>query len=141
MSAETQIVYSSSGDFYAVIGVRECGIWLSIAKHPLPVPPEWHRPGVAMACLIRGRDYYRVCTVTPQNGTQPKFISADDELVKDYREAAWWTPSLEEAWTEIQGLNEALCEATKLRVDAFHTPRSGPAAPQNAPQKGASTRG
>jgi hypothetical protein len=102
--AELQIMYSAGGQFYAIADVaRECGLWLSVAKHPLPVPAEWRRPGLTFAAVMRGRDYYRIGAYAPQNVNRSAPISSDDECVRDYRDAAWWTPGLEEAWVELQG--------------------------------------
>ena len=100
-TGELALVLSSGGQFYAVLGThRECGIWLSLQKHPLPVPSEWHRPGDTFAAVMRGRDYYRIGASAPQHSNSTKSITADDELVKDYFDAAWWTPGLQEAWAE-----------------------------------------
>ena len=99
---------------YAVTGAgRERGLWLGIDKHPLPVPLEWHRPALVCACVMRGRSYYRIAAFGPQHSGGSKTVSIDDEPVKDYRDAAWWTPGLEEAWVELQGLREAFNAATK----------------------------
>ena len=106
---ELAIVLSSGGQFYAVLGAhRECGIWLSLAKHPLPVPSEWHRPGDTFAAVMRGRDYYRIGASAPQHSNGTKAIAPDDELVTDYLDASWWTPGLEEAWEEISTLSLTL---------------------------------
>jgi hypothetical protein len=111
------VVFSAGRHFYAVPDVkRECGLWLSVEKHELPIPPEWHRPGSVCACVMRGRCYYRIGIFGPQHADGSKAISIEDELVKDYRDAAWWTPSLEEAWLEILGMREAFSEGTKLHV-------------------------
>ena len=114
---EVQIVLSAGGQFYAVLDIpRTCGLWLSIATHPLPVPSEWHRPGLTFAAIMRGRDYYRVGAYSPQHQDGSRSVPIDDELVKDWCDAAWWTPGLEEAWVEIQGMKEAFAEATRLHV-------------------------
>jgi hypothetical protein len=115
-SNDITIIFSADGHYYAIPSVRECGLWLSMAKHPLPVPPEWHYPASLCACVMRGRDYYRIGVYGPQRDGGSKPIRAEHELVKDYRDAAWWTPGLEEAWVEAQGLGEALAQATKLHV-------------------------
>lgn len=110
--AEVEVILSAGGQFYAVTGAgRERGLWLGVDRHPLPVPLEWHRPGLVCACVMRGRSYYRIAAFGSQHSGGSKSVSIDDELVKDYRDAAWWTPGLEEAWVELQGLREAF-EAT-----------------------------
>ena len=114
---QIEILLSAGGQFYAIPDIRrECGLWLSVATHPLPVPPEWHRPGLTFAAIMRGRSYYRIGAHTPQRSGPIKGVSIDDELVRDYRDACWWTPRLEEAWIELQGMREAFAEATKLHV-------------------------
>jgi hypothetical protein len=114
-----RIVISASGTHYAIAPVgegssplREVGIWLSLKKYPLPVPPEWRKPLFNFAAVIRGRDYYRLATVIPQRSYQNEIIAADDERANDYRDAAWWTPGLEEAWAECEGLKLAVEHAT-----------------------------
>jgi len=117
MSNEVEIIFTVGRQFYAVLRgpagpagaapLRECGLWLSIEKKPLPVPSDWRRPDMVCACVMRGRDYYRVGIRGPQHSGGSQAISLDDELVKDYRDAAWWTPGLEEAWVELQGMKEA----------------------------------
>lgn len=111
---EVQLVFSAGGLFYAVLDIpRTCGLWLSIEKHPLPVPNEWHRPGLTFAAIMRGRDYFRIGAYSPQHTDGSKSLPLDDELVRDWCDASWWTPGLEEAWGEIQGMREALCQAEK----------------------------
>ena len=52
--AEVEVILSAGGQFYAVTGAgRERGLWLGVDKHPLPVPLEWHRPG--LVCLRDAR--------------------------------------------------------------------------------------
>jgi len=118
--AQVEIIFSAGGQFYAVTGAGcERHLWLGVDKHPLPVPLEWHRPGLVCACVMRGRSYYRIAAFGPQHSGGSKSVSIDDELVKDYRDAAWWTPGLEEAWVELQGLREAfntLGEAERSRA-------------------------
>jgi hypothetical protein len=124
MNDEVQIMFSAGRQFYAVPEVRrECGIWLSMEKHPLPVPVEWRRPHSVAAAVMRGRDYYRIAIFAPQHTDGSRAFGADDELVRDYRDAAWWTPGLEEAWRELENAQAALdkaeqqhTEATRLRV-------------------------
>jgi hypothetical protein len=129
-NSELAIVLSSGGQFYAVLGVhRECGIWLSLEKKPLPVPSEWHRPGDTFAAVMRGRDYWRVGASAPQHSNSTKSIAPDDELVKDYLDAAWWTPGLQEAWTAADGLTAAMDEARNQidelsRMHVCETPSS-----------------
>ncbi len=117
VTREMQIIFSAGGQFYAVPEVRrECGIWLAMEKRPLPVPLEWRRPGSVCAAVMRGRDYYRVAIFGPQHSDGSKAIAADNELVVDYRDAAWWTPGLEEAWAEADGFKLALNEAGRQPV-------------------------
>lgn len=105
---EVQLILSAGGQFYAIPEVRrECGLWLSIAKHPLPVPTEWHRPGLSFAAVIRGRGYWRIGHHAPLHTDGSKAVSIDDELVRDYRDASWWTPGLEDAWAEATRRSEA----------------------------------
>jgi hypothetical protein len=109
-----QIIFSAGRLFYAVPDVRrECGLWLSVAKHPLPVPPEWRRPGATCVVVMPGRDYYRIGVFGPQHADGSTAGSVEGELVQDYRDAAWWTPGLEEAWVELEGMKEALERATQ----------------------------
>jgi hypothetical protein len=112
-----QIIFSAGRQLYAVPDVRrECGLWMSVAKHPLPVPPEWRRPGSTCVVVMPGRDYYRVGIFGPQHTDGSISVALDDELVQDYRDAAWWTPGLQEAWVELKGLKEAFEHATRLHV-------------------------
>ena len=94
---EVQIIYSANCEYYAIPGSREAGIWLSLRKYELPVRQTWRAPGLAGAAVMRGRDYYRFFSVAPMNQGRSGTIAADDELVRDYADAAWWTPGLEEA--------------------------------------------
>lgn len=111
-----ELIYSASRQFYLIPMVRrECMIWLSVEKYPLPVPPEWHRPGTAtnwtIACVLRGRDYYRIGCLGLQHQGPIEAVEPDNQLALDYRDAAWWTPGLEEAWLEcarLAGENAAL---------------------------------
>ena len=102
--SQVQISYSLDGKLYALEGIRECALWMSVEKHPLPVPDGWHRPGIVMAAVMRGRDYYRICQFAPASLGQRVTIDDDNELVTDYRDAAWWTLGLEQAWAEIDKL-------------------------------------
>jgi hypothetical protein len=116
-SKEVQIILSAGGQFYAIPEVkRECGLWLSIAKHPTPVPTEWHRPVLSFAAVMRGRDYWRIGHHAPLHTAGSKAVSIDDELMRDYRDASWWSPGLEEAWAESQGLKLALEESQRLAL-------------------------
>ena len=122
MSTEVQIIFSAGGQFYAIPDVkRECGLWLSLAKHPLPVPNEWHRPGLSFAAVMRGRGYWRIGHHAPMHTDGSKAVSIDDELVRDYRGASWWTPGLEEAWAESTRRSEA--EPSKGVCDVRTTER------------------
>jgi hypothetical protein len=117
MSTKVQIIFSAGRQFYAVPDIkRECGLWLSVETRPLPVPSEYHRPHSVCACVIPGRDYFRIGVFAPQHPDGSKALPIDDALITDYRDAAWWTPGLEEAWVELQRLREALAEATRLHV-------------------------
>jgi hypothetical protein len=114
---EVQIIFSAGRRFYAVPELRrECGLWLSVEKHPLPVPSEWRRPEAICACIMRGRDYYRVGMFRPVHTDGSETAGIDDERVRDYRDVAWWTPGLEEAWVELQGMKDAFAEAIRLHV-------------------------
>jgi hypothetical protein len=114
MSSEVQIIFSAGGQFYAIPDVkRECGLWLSLAKHALPVPNEWHRPGLSFAAVMRGRDYWRIGHNAPMHTDGSKAVSIDDELVTDYRDASWWTPGLQESWVEAEGFKLAAQEAAR----------------------------
>jgi hypothetical protein len=117
MSSEVQIIFSAGRQFYAVPEIhRECGLWLSVQKHPLPLGIEWHRPGLTFAAVMRGRDYYRIGACAPQHTDGSKAVAVDDELVSDYRDAAWWTPGLEEAWVEIRGLEDAFAQVRQVHL-------------------------
>src|SRR5579875_752655 len=103
---EVQIVFSAGGQFYAIPDIRrEGGIWLSLARHPLP--------GLSFAVVMRGRDYWRVGLHAPTRPDGSRAVSIDDELVRDYRDACWWTPGLEEAWAEAEGLRLAMEEMAR----------------------------
>jgi hypothetical protein len=115
---EVEVVqFSSDGAYYLVprIGMEKFPadgmIWLETTTHPLPVGQEWHTPNLFGAAIMRGRDYWRRFTRGRLLLGAQKSIAASDVLLRDYIDAAWWTPGLEEAWVEIQGLKEALAEA------------------------------
>jgi hypothetical protein len=104
MSTELQIMYSAKGQFYAITDVaRECGLWLSVAKHPLPVPRRKAPAGTDLRRCHAGPRLFRIGAYAPQNVSRSARISSDDECVKDYRDAAWSTPGLEESRVELQG--------------------------------------
>jgi len=109
MSNEVEIIFTVGRQFYAV---------LRGPAGPAGAAPlrDWRRPDMVCACVMRGRDYYRVGIRGPQHSGGSQAISLDDELVKDYRDAAWWTPGLEEAWVELQGMKEAMERATKADI-------------------------
>jgi hypothetical protein len=115
---EMQVLFSPDRQYYSVAGVEVPVdlLWLSVTTYPLPVPSYFQHPTPFCACLNRGRNYYRVGTAAPQRVWQIENKDSDDPLVSDFRDASWWTPGLEEAWVEIQGLQEALSEATRLHV-------------------------
>src|SRR5260370_6140169 len=113
-NAEREVVqFSSDGAYYLVprIGVEKFPqggmIWLETATHPLPVGPEWHTPNLFGAAVMRGRDYWRRFTRGRLLLGAQKLIATGDVLIRDYIDAAWWTPGLEEAWAETEGLHEA----------------------------------
>lgn len=107
-----QMFYSWGEQYYAISGTqRECGLWLSVKRYPLPVPLEWRRPGVSFAAVMPGRDYYRIGTVMPQREIIAYDIS--EELIADFRDAAWWTPGLEEAWEAAAQAMKQLDELTR----------------------------
>ena len=123
ITREVQIIFSAGGQYYAVLDIlRTCGAWLSIDKRPLPVPGEWHRPGTTFAAVMRGRDYYRIGVYGLQRQDGSKSVPLDDELVKDWCDASWWTPGLEEAWAEADGMAAAMCEAQRQikELSAMH---------------------
>lgn len=106
---KVQILYGAARQFYAVLEApRICGIWLSVEKLPLPVATLWHAPGPSFAAMMRGRDYYRIGSILLQHPGPIESIASDDELIRDYIDAVWWTPGLEEAWAEAQGFKEAV---------------------------------
>lgn len=110
--SQVLIIYSAGGRFYAIPSSgREVGIWLSVEREPLPVSALWHAPGIAFAAVMRGRDYYRVGTIVPQHEGPTELIECDSQLARDYADAAWWTPGLEEAWAEADGMREAMDSA------------------------------
>jgi hypothetical protein len=118
MSDTLQVIFSASGGFYAIPDVkRECGLWLSVEKKPLPVPAEWRRPGLAFACVMRGRDYWRIGHYAPHHTNGSKEVEPQDELVRDYSDASWWTPGLEEAWAEADGMHAAMETARTQIID------------------------
>lgn len=122
---QVEIAYNHAGDYYAIAGIRECAIWLSVEKYPLPVPHDMHRPGTVVACIMRGRDYYRIGQFGP--ASQGPVIAATEnqaELIDDYRDAVWWTPGLEEAWAELDGMHIAMCEAQGQIHKLTHAPQS-----------------
>lgn len=111
---EVQIIYSVGRQFYAIPEIwRSGGIWLSVVRHALPIGAEWRGPGLVFAAIMRGRDYYRIGTAYPQKAGPAEPIESDSEMVRDYADAAWWTPGLQEAWVEAQGLSEAMCQANR----------------------------
>src|SRR5581483_8445914 len=108
MTKTTDVQFSSGGDYYCVPGIaREGAIWLSVTKLPLPIGPEWKAPHTFGMAVMRGRTYARQFTRAPLIPGQLKAIDETDEMVVDWRDAAWWTPGLEEAWVECQALREA----------------------------------
>jgi hypothetical protein len=115
---QVEIVFSADGGWYACPAVeRECGVWLSLAKHELPVTPQWRRPGFGFAAVMRGRDYYRYGQYAALRSGERRLADRSDELVRDWQDACWWTPGLQEAWAEADGLALALDEALKARTN------------------------
>jgi hypothetical protein len=114
------VQFSGDGAYYLVprIGAEKFPqggmIWLETATHPLPVGQEWHTPNLFGAALMRGREYWRRFTRARLLLGAQKTIAASDVLLRDYIDAAWWTPGLEEAWAEAEGLHEAVEELRRL---------------------------
>lgn len=128
MSEQILAMFSADGSFYAVPDKREASlVWLSVVKRVLPVPIEWRRPDSLCAFVMRGRDYYRLGVFGPLHTGASQMLDPGHELVKDYRDAAWWTPGLEEAWVELEGLHEALERATTLHVCTIKPESAGQA--------------
>ena len=130
-NAEREVVqFSSDGAYYLVprIGVEKFPqggmIWLETATHPLPVGQEWHTPNLFGAAVMRGRDYWRRFTRGRLMPGAQKLIAAGDVLIRDYIDAAWWTPGLEEAWAEADGLHEAV-EELRLHVSEAGSEHDG----------------
>jgi len=110
MKTTLTMLYNSDRTYYAIPGVnRECALWISIETFSLPVPLHLCRPAAVVACVIRGRDYYRVGIWSPLTPGANEEIEADSDLVKDYRDAVWWTPTLTEAWTKLDEVEIELC--------------------------------
>ena len=118
------VQFSSDGAYYLVprIGAEKFPqggmIWLETATHPLPVGQEWHTPNLFGAAVMRGRDYWRRFTRGRLMPGAQKPIAAGDVLIRDYIDAAWWTPGLEEAWAETEGLHEAAQEMYRERAES-----------------------
>ena len=109
-----EIIYTVDRKFYVIPAAsRECSFWLSVESYPLPVPIEWHRPGLTFACVFPRRDHYRIGSGGPGRPGSTEQIQDDSQLVADYREAVWWTLGLEEAWAELDGMRIAMCEAQR----------------------------
>ena len=115
------VQFSSDGAYYLVprIGAEKFPqggiIWLETATNPLPVGHEWHTPNLFGAAVMRRRDYWRRFTRGRLLLGAQKSIAAGDVLIRDYIDAAWWTPGLEEAWVELHGLKEALVETVTCK--------------------------
>jgi hypothetical protein len=118
MPGEVLAMFSADRQFYVVPEAKRDGplIWLATNKRPLPVPPEWRRPDSVCAFVMRGRDYYRFGLFGPLQMGISEMRPAGDDLIIDYLDAVWWTPGLEETWVELDGMKEAVAEATKLHV-------------------------
>jgi hypothetical protein len=114
VSETVEVQFNSGGDFYCVPSVtREGAIWLSVKTLPLPIGPEWKAPHTFGMALIRGRDYARQFTRAPLIPGAVRAVEASDPIIADWRDAAWWTPGLEEAWAECQGLCDAIAQHEK----------------------------
>jgi hypothetical protein len=101
---EITILLDSDGNYYCVPGVtREGGIWLSVATFPKPVGQEWRYPNSFGVAIMRGRDYVRRFTRMRLVAGRTETTTADASLVEDWRDASWWSPGLDEAWSELDG--------------------------------------
>ena len=118
------VQFSSDGAYYLVPRIEaekfpQGGmIWLETTMHPLPVGREWHTPNLFGAAVMRGRDYWRRFTRGRLLLGAQKWVAGSDVLVRDYADAAWWTPGLEEAWMEADGLDEAVRELHRERTES-----------------------
>jgi hypothetical protein len=116
------VQYSSDGHYYLVARIGQGKfpdggmVWLETLTHPLPIGEEWHTPNLFGAAVIRGRDYWRRFTRARLLIGQQTEIVATAVLVRDYAEFAWWTPGLQEAWAEADGLHEAVDELRRLQL-------------------------
>jgi hypothetical protein len=111
LSKTVDIQYSRDGDFYCIPAiVRDGGFWLSVAPYSLPVASEWKLPGIRGMAIMRGRDYARKFERMPLFPGRLEAIAADSALVADWKDASWWTPGLEEAWAECEGLHLAVAQ-------------------------------
>jgi hypothetical protein len=107
-----QVVFSSDQSYFCVPEVaRDGGLWLSVKTYPLPLSEMWRFPNTFGMAVMRGRDYARMFTRNPLREGKTEPVPADDPLVADWHDASWWTPGLEEAWAECEGLREALATA------------------------------
>jgi hypothetical protein len=141
--AEVQIIYSAGRQFYAIPEVRrECGLWLSIEPYPLPVPAEWRRPDSICACIVRGRDYYRIGMFRPMHTDGSEAVNADDPRVSDYAHAAWWTPGLEEAWATAGAMSATMVAARQIenRSRERGEPPPSPLPQEQSPHSGLSRK-
>lgn len=112
-----QITYSIDRDYYLIPEVkRECPIWLSLIKKPLPIPSHLRGPGVIFAAIMPGRDYYRLGDRLDRRQGSISEVQTDSELVSDYFDASWWSPGLEEAWEKLAETRKELDEL-KLSSD------------------------
>ncbi|HZP46272.1 MAG TPA: hypothetical protein VFB15_11545 [Candidatus Binataceae bacterium] len=117
MSDQVKIQYNGDGTYYCVPQVvRECGMWLSVAKRDLPVARALRRPAAHGAVVMRGRDYYREFTRLAFANGRVEVVDADHELVADWRDAAWWTPGLQESWQELEARPSAAAAQRAKRV-------------------------
>jgi hypothetical protein len=118
------VQFSSDGAYYLVprIGAKKFPqggmVWLETTMHPLPVGQEWHTPNLFGAAVMRGRNYWRRFTRGRLLLGAQKSVAAGDVLIRDYIDAAWWTPGLEEAWAEADGLHETVRELHREQAES-----------------------
>jgi hypothetical protein len=107
---EVQIIFNARRQLYAVPEARRdgCGLWLSIQKHPLPVPQAWRRDSVCVCLAGAHPSYYEIGIFGPRHNDVSEAASLDDGRVLDYQHAAWWTLGLEQAWVELRTIKRNL---------------------------------
>ncbi len=101
-AAGATVLWNSDATYYCVPGIaRDGAIWLSVQTFAKPVGPEWRYPNSFGVVLMRGRDYVRRFTRMRLTAGRTETLAADSPMVADWRDAAWWTPGLAEAWAEL----------------------------------------